>query len=235
MYGGDLAAIYDATYAFKDYTADVAYLRESIGRHHPEAASLLETAAGTGRYLELLRPHFHIVEGLDHSGPMLARAAIRLPGVPLYEADMTDFELGKRFDVVCCLFRSIAYCGSVQRMHAAVAAMARHLAEGGLLLIEPFFTPETYWVGHVTLNQSDTSDGRIAWMYVSEREDRLARFRMHFLVGTPAGIEHFEEVHELGLFTREDYQEAFAAADLSLEYDPQGPTGIGLYIGRRRG
>jgi dTDP-3-amino-3,4,6-trideoxy-alpha-D-glucopyranose N,N-dimethyltransferase len=133
MYGGDLAAVYDATYAFKDYGADVGYLRDVIARHHPQAASLLETAAGTGRYLELLRPHFRVVEGLDLSAPMLARAADRVPGVALHEADMTDFDLGKRFDVVCCLFRSIAYCRSVERMRSAVASMARHLADGGLL------------------------------------------------------------------------------------------------------
>ena len=52
------------------------------------------------------------------------------------------------------------------------------------------------------------------------------------LVGTPAGVDHFVEDHELGLFTRDDFAAAFDAAGLRLEYDPIGPGGVGLYIGR---
>jgi SAM-dependent methyltransferase len=232
VYSDCLADIYDATYHFKNYQRDVDYLLSSIRRHHPAASSLLETAAGTGRYLELLHTHFEVVEGLDLSDAMLARAALRVPQARLHVGDMAEFDLAKTFDVVCCLFRSIAYCGSVERLRTAVASMARHLAPGGLLLIEPFFTPETYWENRVTLNEYDGEDLKIACMYVSEREGMLARLRMHYLVGTPQGVEHFEELHELGLYSPADFETAFAAAGLSLEYDPQGPSGVGLYIGR---
>jgi hypothetical protein len=111
--------------------------------------------------------------------------------------------------------------------------MARHLNEGGLLIIEPFFTPETYWVDRVTLNEYRGDDLALAWMYVSERDGALARLRIHCLAGTPAGVEHFVEDHELGLFTRDDFADAFAAAGLRLEYEPNAPGGTGLYLGRR--
>jgi hypothetical protein len=44
-------------------------------------------------------------------------------------------------------------------------------------------------------------------------------------------VDHITELHELGLFSREDYEAAFAAAGLQLDYDARGPSGIGLYLG----
>jgi ubiquinone/menaquinone biosynthesis C-methylase UbiE len=228
---GRFAEIYDEAYHFVDYQRSAAWVRDMIRRYHSRAGSLLEVACGTGRYLELLAGDF-TVEGLDLSPEMLRRAHARLPAVPLHRGDMANFSLGRRYDVVCCLFRSIAYLGTAERLHAAVATMARHLAPGGLLLIEPFFTPETYWVNRVTLNEYKRDDLAIAWMYVSERTTDGARLRTHTLVGTPAGVEHFVEVHDLGLFRREDFVAAFQAAGLALEYDSVGPAGMGMYIGR---
>lgn len=234
VYSGNLAEIYDAAYCFHDYRSDADYLLSVIRQRHPGAHTLLETAAGTGRYLELLRPHFESVAGLDLSESMLALAHRRVPDAALHVGDMSGFDLHRTFDVVCCLFRSIAYSRSRDRFQSAIQAMARHLAPGGLLLIEPFFTPESYWVDRVTLNEYQRDDLKIAWMYLSEKDGQLARLRMHFLVGSPLGVEHFEEVHELGLFGPEDYQHAFAAAGLVLEHDPRGPSGLGLYIGSHK-
>ena len=232
-YGESFADVYELAYHFKDYAADVAYLMAAIRSRHPGPASLLEVAAGTGRYLELFQRDIPDVEGLDLSAPMLERAAARVPAARLHVADMATFDTGRSYDVVCCLFRSIAYCGSAARLHAAIGSMARHLAPGGLLLIEPFFTPDTYRVGDVTMNEARRGDFRLAWMYVAEREGRLGRLRIHYLAGTPAGVRHFEELHELGLFSRADFESAFAAAGLSLEFDAGGPGATGLYIGRR--
>jgi SAM-dependent methyltransferase len=165
---------------------------------------------------------------------MLKVAARRVEGVPLHCGDMVDFDLGRKFDVVCCLFRSIAYLKTPDRLIAATQSMARHLAPDGLLIIEPFFTPESYWVDRVTLNECVRDDLKIAWMYVSEKREAIGRMLINFLVGTPRGVQHFTELHEMGLFSRENFEDAFRRAGLELEYEPNYPGGTGMYFGRHR-
>ena len=227
-----LATIYDATYHFVDYEKSASYLIDAIRSRLPTASSLLEIACGTGRYLEILGKTYY-VEGLDLSPEMLAKAKERLPAVRLHQGDMASFALDRRYDVVCCLFRSIAYAGSVKNLFSTVQAMADRLTVGGLVMIEPFFTPESYWVNKVVLNQYTSEELKIAWMYVSEKNAAGARVRMNYLVGTPAGVEHFVETHDLGLFSDEDFKQAFTAAGLALEYDPKGPGGLGMYFGHK--
>ena len=57
----------------------------------------------------------------------------------------------------------------------------------------------------------------------------------YYLVGSERGVERYEEMHEMGLFAVGEMQEAFAAAGLAVEYDPEGLIGRGLYIGGNKG
>jgi hypothetical protein len=53
------------------------------------------------------------------------------------------------------------------------------------------------------------------------------------MVGTPAGVETFTERHEMGLFTDDQYRHALERAGLTVEYDPVGPCGRGMFVGHR--
>lgn len=228
------ARFYDALYHFKDYAAASTQLHTLVQQHHPNARTLLDVGCGTGMHLAHLRNYYQ-VEGLDVSSEMLEVARERCPDIPLHEASMVDFRLENRFDVVACLFSSIGYVKSAANMRMAVASMAQHLRPGGVLILEPWFTPESYWVGRVTANFVDEPDLKIAWMYISEREDLLTVLNINYLVATPEGVEHFVERHEMGLFTHEEYLEAFAQAGLQVAYDPKGLFGRGMYVGSAAG
>lgn len=68
-----------------------------------------------------------------------------MPNIPLHEADMRTFDLGRTFDVVTCLFSSIGYFTELDDMQAAIGNMASHLAPGGVLIVEPWIHPDG-WV-----------------------------------------------------------------------------------------
>ena len=224
------ARVYDAVYGAKDYAGEAARVHEIVQARRPGARTMLEVACGTGRYLEHFRAWYD-VEGLDVSAEQFAVARERLPEIELHEADMVSFDLGRRFDAIVCLFSSIGYVRTRERLHAAAAAMARHLEPGGVLVVEPWIFPENWIEGRVHMLVVDEPDLKIARTNLSEREGDLAVMDMHYLVGTPEGVDHFVERHELALFSNEEYLDAFRAAGVDVEHDPEGLIGRGLYIG----
>jgi ubiquinone/menaquinone biosynthesis C-methylase UbiE len=225
------ARFYDAVYHFKDYDAASSQLRTLLWQHKPNAETLLDVACGTGKHLEHLREHYQ-VEGLDLNPEMLEVARRRCPGVSFHQGDMVAFNLHRTFDVVTCLFSAIGYVRTVDKLQRTVANMVRHLRPGGIVLIEPWFTPESYWVDELTANFVNEPELKIAWMYISEVEDRTSVLKIHYLVGTPQGIQCFDERHEMGLFTHEEYLQAFRRAGLEVHYEPEGLFGRGMYLGK---
>ncbi|MBI3925330.1 MAG: class I SAM-dependent methyltransferase [Armatimonadetes bacterium] len=221
------AAFYDALYSFKDYDAEALRLRALIGR---PGARLLDVACGTGAHLARLREDYR-VEGLELDPRMLAAARERLPGVPLHQGDMLDFDLGRRFDAVTCLFGSIGYVRTLRRLHRAVGTLSRHLESGGLLVLEPWLHPADYRPGIPHALFVDEPDLKIARMSLTALRGRISRVDFHYLVATPDGVERFRERHDLGLFTHEEYVAALEGAGLRVERDPEGLTGRGLYLG----
>jgi SAM-dependent methyltransferase len=227
-------AFYDAIYGtMKDYARETQLIHELIRQYKQSPGNaLLDLACGTGRHISFLRQNYS-VEGLDLDEQMLEIARQRNPGVVFHQADMVDFELGRRFDAILCLFSSIGYVKTVPRLRQALQTMRRHLSPGGVILIEAWLTPEKYQVGHVGSVYVNQPDLKIARMNISAVEDHLSVMDFHYLVGTPQGIDYFTERHELGLFTHEEYLAAFRDNALEVIYDPDPEKlmGRGLYIG----
>ncbi len=227
------ARLYDAVYAtMKDYRAEAERVHKLVEARRPGARTLLDVACGTGAHLEHLARHYD-VEGLDLDPDMLAVARERLPGVPLHEADMAAFELGRKFDAVVCLFSSIAYVRTVERLERAVASMAAHLEPGGVLVIEPWVLPERWDARRLHAVFVDEPDLKIARMSVPPPLAREQTLEFHYLVATCDGVEHFTERHEIAMFTHDEYVGAVGAAGVRVEHDPDGLMGRGLYVGVR--
>jgi SAM-dependent methyltransferase len=235
---GTTAHLYDALYVGrgKDYQAESELVRGLIESERPGARTLLDVGCGTGQHLARLREHY-AAEGLDRDREMLAIARERLGAdLPLHEGDMRDFDLGRRFDAIVSLFSAIGYVRSLRGLRQAMAAMARHLAPGGVLIVEPWLEPTDYKAGTVHSEYIREPTLRIARMSVSKRFRRLSIMEMHFLVATPLGVERLREKLVLGLFTDEEYRAAFRAARLSVRHDPDLlPEGRGVYVARPAG
>ena len=123
---------------------------------------------------------------------------------------------------------------TLENLRRTFARFRAHLAEGGVVLVEPWFPPEAIQPGRVGLDTARAEGLTVCRMSRVEVEGRLSRLHFHYLLSRAEGIEHLSEVHELGLFTVAETLEAFEQAGLRAEHDPQGPSGRGLYVARAK-
>jgi trans-aconitate methyltransferase len=214
----DLASAYELIYvgaAGKDYQREARDIAALIRQRHPAADSLLDVACGTGLHLSHLRDDFAHVEGLELADPMRKAAAARLDGVAVHAGDMRDFRLTRTFSAVTCLFSAIGYARSVDELHQTIDCLAAHLEPGGVLVLEPWFTPSQFIVGPV--DTGTAADGRrhLTRMCVSKQAGTTSTLTMHYLLGdTRTGIRHWTEEHVMTLFADEQYLHAIRRAGL---------------------
>ena len=143
---------------------------------------------------------------------------------------MRHFELPRKFDVITCLFSSIGYMAADADLRLAIANMARHLSARGLLIVEPWFSPEQFDPTHLGRTLLvERPDMHAVRMNASRIEQRRSILDLHYLVATPGQVRHLVEEHVLGLFTNEEYAHAFESAGLNAEFDPDGLMGRGLW------
>lgn len=228
------AELYDAIYTrMKDYREEAEKVRTWIEKLRPGAQSILDVACGTGEHAKHLCAIYQL-DGIDLNGDYLAAAHRKNPRGRHELADMTCFDLQKKYDAVLCLFSAIGYAMTVEKLNAAIRCMANHLAPQGALIVEPWLTPERWKAGRPHLVSFEEEDFKICRMNTTGiRGERTSFMQFHYLVGRSEGVTHFTEDHELGLFTKEEMLNAFRKAGLEPEYDEGGIFGRGLYFARK--
>ncbi len=225
--------LYDAIYHFKNYARECERLRALIEDGAPGARTMLDVACGTGEHAKFLKDHYAL-DGVDLNENYLRAARLKNPAGRYTRADMTDFDLATAYDAVTCLFSAIGYARTIERMNRAIACMARHVKPGGVLIVEPWLTPDNWNRGTSFIHTGEIGAEKVCRMSHSGREGNLSILLLHYLRSRPDGIEHYSERHELGLFTRDEMTGAFESAKMEVAYDAEGLMGRGLYIARPR-
>jgi SAM-dependent methyltransferase len=235
------AAIYDLVYGSikgpGGFAAEADVVEAVIRARNPAAASLLDVACGTGAHLEALRSRFREIAGTDLSAEMLAQARARLgEDVDVVQSDMRHLSLGRRFDAITCLFSAVGYLPDVAGLDQAIAAMARHLNRGGVLVVDGWVLPEAWRGADGERNLHPhlaTEPGRAACrMGLAWREGKVTHVHMEYLVADAAvgTIEHLSEDHTMVLFSRDEYLTAFERAGLHADILPSAWDGRDRYV-----
>jgi SAM-dependent methyltransferase len=231
----EAARYYDLIHQAKgrDANAEADMVLGELTYRLPNAESLLDVGCGTGanlpRFAETLD-----VAGLDVSDEMLGIARSRCPNIPLTQGDMRQFDLGRTFDAVVCLFSGIGYMQNLSDLQEAVTAMAGHVHPGGIVMIEGWVEPGS-WLGPV-VNVETYQDAEIglARLNRSRREGALTYLDMHYVAITPEGIRAIDEHHVMRLSDPSEFATAFALADLSFERLPHMlRPGRSIYVGTK--
>jgi trans-aconitate methyltransferase len=223
------AEVYDALYSYKDYKQESLMIRDYIFSRNPNANSVLDVACGTGKHTEYLSSDFTI-DGIDINESFVQIAKNRNPRSNFWNKDMTSFHLNKHYDIVMCLFSSIAYVKTLDYVKQTVEQFKNHLTDQGLIIIEPWFQPNQWNKGYVSTLNGETDDFKVSRMSHADREGNISILNFEYLLGTSDGIQHYTEKHELGLFTHEELLDVFTRTGLNVEYDKTGISGRGTYV-----
>jgi hypothetical protein len=149
---------------------------------------------------------------------------------------MCTFDLGRTFDAITCLFSSVGYLPSLEALNAAVSRMAAHLSPGGVLVVEPWWSPDRFVDEYVSSQLVEEGTATVARVSHTRREGpdaRHALMELHFVVADRTGIRHFQETHRIALFSQQEYLRAFALAGCDASFVEDVSTCCGLYVATR--
>jgi len=229
-----MAQYYDKLYAFKNYSDEVTVLLDVIKPYiKHDFKLLLDVACGTGKHLEVLKKHYNC-EGLDINYKLLEIAKTLNPELVFHLADMMDFKLNHKFDLITCFFGSIGHVKTTANLQKTIRNFKHHLNRDGLLIIEPWHTPEQFKAGRTNLITVDEPDLKIARCCSSQVSGSLSILDLHHLICTPEGTEHFIEHLELGLFTELEYVEALSEDGFTVLHGKIRTNGNGVYLAFRQ-
>jgi SAM-dependent methyltransferase len=128
--------------------------------------NVLELGCGTGRILVPTARSGMEITGVDRSPRMLAQCGVRLDEespevrerVTLVQADMRDFDLGRRFSIIMIPFRPLQHLIALSEQIATLKAAHQHLEPGGLLVFDVFNPKIQYLLEDRTAEREDTAE-----------------------------------------------------------------------------
>ena len=229
---GRAADLYDLLYlGIKDYRAEAERMAELIRERRPGAHRLLDVGCGTGEHARHLSALGFEVDGVDLEPAFVEIARNKCPRGRFEVADMTVLDLPGRYDVVLSLFSAIGYVRTRDALRRTLVRLAAHLAPDGILLVEAWFEPGQLTNHYVTMATGEADGVTVCRMSRTVVEGTVSRLEFEYLVGRPDGIERRSEVHELGMFTQTEMEDAFRGAGLVVERIREAGDRRGLYLG----
>jgi ubiquinone/menaquinone biosynthesis C-methylase UbiE len=229
------AVLYDQIYGtLKNYNQECRNIHSLLQEQHKSARSLLDVACGTGEHAYLLKSQFgYKVDGIDLDAGLLAIAKDKNSDGIFCQDDMIHFKMEKTYDAIICLFGSIGYVQTLDKVVASLQRFKEHLKDDGIIILEPWFQPGVLTPNKIYLNTAEDKDLSTARMTYIQINDRISTLHFEYLIGTSGNISHQVETHKLGLFTIDEMKASFQSAGLKVDYDPEGISGKGLYIAKK--
>ena len=233
-----IARWYDAIYAGRG--RDPASEIEHLALHWTDdgltegTRRLLDAGCGTGVHLPFLARHGAVV-GVDLSEDMIAFARGAFPDVELHVADVRDMDLGHRFDVVTSLFGAMGYFPDPRELRSGLAGLGRHVADGGVLLVEPPLLAEHAGEPRKQHLETAFDGGTLVREATSRIEGDVLEIDFTWQCHAAGGglSEEVRERHRLLLLDSQGWLDVMRDAlpdGTHVEVEHQGPIGRGLLV-----
>lgn len=141
---------YDLLYSDKDYEGECDFIEKIFENYSDEKPkNILDIGCGTGGHLVPMAKRGYTLVGLDLSHTMLRLAREKIDTLSLdaklYNEDIRDFELKRKFDVCICMFAVLNYVTTKEGLLQSLKNIRGHLNDRSLLIFD-------FWYGPAVLN-----------------------------------------------------------------------------------
>lgn len=212
----EISAYYDEMYVNEShYREEVERIIEIVNEYNPTAKTILDIACGTGAQAKYLAERY-TVTGLDLSPEMVEIAKNKVPSGQFVVADMCNFLLNTSFDVAVNLYGSIGFAEDYEAMKASLKCVHKHLNTGGVFILTPWSTKETFQDGLVAKGRSEKPNGFCRMESVQRVSDNKVQVQMHHLVAKNMEISYHTNESQVSLFSETEYRSAIEDAGFSL-------------------
>ncbi len=213
----DISQYYDLMYVNQDsYAEEVSQIKMIVDLYKKSSGmQLLDIACGTGGHAMYLKENYNVT-GIDLSRAMLDIAREKISDVKFIEADMFNFNLGIKYDVILNLYGSICFAESYNQLIDGISCASMHLKEGGVYILTPWSTVDTFKPGIVSKSKNfgDVSYSRMESIQLAA--DGRIEVDMHHLIGKDNHINYFHHALNLSQFREEEYLLAIKESGLKL-------------------
>ena len=207
---------------YADYCSHVVRLAGAHARI--PVRSLLDIGCGGGRNVFNLTHHFDVA-GLDLSPRMIALAKGLNPNCGFFQGDMRTFSLDRTFDAVL-VDDAVSYMASVTDLRAAFDAAWRHLNPGGVMIVTPDDTKETFVQNRTvatpaigTAKPANLEAVFVENYYDPDPTDDQYEGTMIYLIREDGELRVETDRHLLGLFTRDVWRETLTGAGFAVSQE----------------
>ena len=225
---GDLAGWWRAISPPSEYAEEAGIYVEAIrSAARRPVRVVLELGSGGGNNASHMKRHFAMT--LVEPAPGMRALSEKLnPECEHLAGDMRAVRLGREFDAVF-VHDAVMYMTTEDDLRAALETVAAHLAPGGVALVAPDATAETFEEATEHGGREDEGGRRaryLAWTLPPEPGETTFETHYAFLLREPDGtVRSAHDVHREGLFPRETWFRLFREIGLAAELAPRNIEG----------
>lgn len=237
---GELAKWWPLVSPPDDYVEEAAYLATQLELASIPVREVLELASGGGHNAVHLKDRFAMTL-VDLSDEMLAVSRDLNPECRHVQGDMRTVRLETSFDAVL-LYDGVDYMTTLDDLQQTVDTAFAHCRAGGVAVIVPDHTRETYSGTSTGHDGHDGADGRavrlLEWTWDPDPTDTSLCVEYSFLLREADGVvRSIHETHEVGFFSREEWlgvlRRAGFDAELAIEETTEDRAPRDVFLGHR--
>ncbi len=180
--------------------------------------SILDLACGSGTFATMCKLKGYNSEGLDLSETIIEIAnekrKLNRLDIPFYVADMTNFNTGKKYDVITCFFDSVNFLKDKNQINKMFDCVAKHLKDGGYFIFD-IFSKELFREYEKNEIKEDYGTFKIYWTTKKTSPTSLK----HTILIDEDGDEFTENYYEYFYEVRDLVNKKFKAVKIAGDFN----------------